>query len=375
VFAQPNGGLRLLRVCAGLSAAGAIVLWVLFVRGVQVRAVETVALVVTAGAIAAKVFVIAASPQPLIDVHSLTTQAAQFLLSGKNPYHQVYRDVYQQGRLDAAQLFQYPPGYLLWASAFFRVLGDVRWNQVFAELASVLALFQIVREQARDRAFAWIVVIAWLSFPVGYFVIEQAWVDPFVAALAAWIAWALQRRRLLTAGVLSGVLLVSKQYGVLAVVVTGAWIFAHHRARWHLFAAGASVAAAVILAPFILSDSGGLYRATVEAVLNTAMRPDALTIRALLLDRWGLSIPEWPAAAIDAIAVLLVCWRVSRPHASGLHAWAGALAFLYLLVFICGPQAFCNYYYLVSFFVLLCIGFHVTKADGPTGQTLHPHSL
>jgi hypothetical protein len=54
-------------------------------------------------------------------------------------------------------------------------------------------------------------------------------------------------------------------------------------------------------------------------------------------------------------------WMARRSR--GLEGWAGILACSYLVFFLCGKLAFCNYYFFVEFLLLLLVLFLLHRPE------------
>ncbi|MSQ82986.1 MAG: hypothetical protein EXR77_08740 [Myxococcales bacterium] len=73
------------------------------------------------------------SPVPYIDSWSLQQEAADFLASGRNPYSQVYTQIYPQEHYGYVSHFGYLPSVGLWTLPFAKLLGDVPFGYVVAD--------------------------------------------------------------------------------------------------------------------------------------------------------------------------------------------------------------------------------------------------
>ena len=352
--AQMQDSLRMLLVLALISSAALVVLvW----RGRALGLRQGLMLIVVLALVVARPLVLWASPAPHIDVFTTTDAAVDFLMQGLNPYSQVYPDIYD-GQYDYAPGMAYWPGTVLFAAVGKWAFGDLRSIYVLGDVLGAAAMTALAVRRSRLRLETGLLGAAvWLAFPVGLFVLEQAWVDPLVLAALLWAAVALDAERFGAAGVLLGVATCIKQPAVLAALSAALVVLAlRPKAALRLILGGAAVGA-LILVPFILWDADGWWRMTIAVPLGQAPRLDALTFVALAQREWAVAWPGTGSTLIYAgvlAALMLHLIRAGRADGRVVPAvrWLGAMAVLYGVVFLFGKQAFCNYWALTAGLVL-----------------------
>ena len=303
--------------------------------------------------IAARFMIPFASPAPFIDVFWINTWAVGDFIHGKNPYSQVYPDIYK-GHYGYQPGFTYWPSYLLAASIPAAFKLDLRFLNVICDLsfAGLLVWFSV--RSKFTVTMAWPLALLWLAMPVSLFIIEQAWIDPLMLVLATGGILALRCRRLDLAAILAGLAIASKQYGFIvpSLLLTG--IFAgigwKSAFRFCLIAGGILI---LLMAPFLLWDFVGFYKNTVQILMVIPMRMDSLTIPAFFANSFGYEIPGIFLLACY-IAVFLGClWKVWRsPKVSSI---CFAATFCYGFLFLMGKQASANYYAIVLGLALVSI--------------------
>ncbi|MEX2187231.1 MAG: glycosyltransferase 87 family protein [Pirellulales bacterium] len=291
-----------------------------------------------------------AAPAPQIDVFVTNSLACEYFLDGKNPYAQTYPDIYE-GAKGYEPGFFYWPAYLYVATPFY-ALGDIRFAVVAGDLLTAAFIVVLLRRAGLKGDAVWLAPLAWLACPVSLMVLELGWIDPLLVTIGAGLAASLASRRLVLSGVAIGLLAATKQYGALAGMVTLAWIWANERRQVPRALAAAAATFVVLVGPFVLADWRGFYESTVAVYINTAMRLDALSLlvwakRVMQIDVGG----GWLLGAYLAI-VVVACWRLGQSLTSP-RDWAGVVAFAYGAIFLLAKLAFCNYYYFVSFWMLL----------------------
>jgi hypothetical protein len=356
VYAAPGNwliGLRWVLALADVMVAGvAVAEWLGRERWVTMVFWGAVGLLILA-----RLLTLLASPSPYIDVFTLTNQASGFLLGGHNPYTQTYTDLYNG-------LYDYPPGpnywpaYYLW-SAVFRAAGDIRLGAVVADGVVAVCLPRVLASLNIDKALGRWAVLAWLAFPVSLYVLEQAWIEPVLAMLMLLVLWAFTSKRWLVAGVLLGIAAAFKQYMPLVTLFTliVAW---RNTGRQNILQtvlwAGGTFA--VIMLPFIVAAPQAFFDQTLTTYFTRAPRLDGLSVPAWLANEYGLMVNTVLMLLLYVAAVGVGGWVVwRRPTPQG---WAVALVVALGGLFIFGRQAFCNYYFLLSFILLLA---------GSTGAT------
>jgi hypothetical protein len=269
-----------------------------------------------------------------------------------NPYAHTYPDVYD-GK------YGYPPGFFYWPAYLYEatlakiVFGDIRYAVLAADLLAALLVRWIGRRLGLSPPAAWLLALIWLAQPVSLLVLELAWVDPLLIGGIALLAWSMLRRYWLFAGMMLGLVAATKQYGLLLALPTLAFVFASQRRETPRFAFSAALTWSAFVLPFALSNWPAFYEHTVGVYLTVPARSDALSLVAWSQNVLGLALPQSIAAAVGVTIAALFAWRLVREPEPTLADWAAASAIAYAAVFLLGKQAFCNYYFLVAFLVLL----------------------
>lgn len=328
-------------------AAAAVVAGSLVLNATWLRHVSILALLVIHFGLG--LWLIHASPSPVIDVFLFQRDAVNELFAGGNPYAMTFLDIYGKststvygeglsvdGRLIFG--FPYPPLSLLLAIPG-HLFGDHRYSQLVAMTASGALM-----AYARPGRLGALAAALFLFTPRGLFVLEQSWTEPFLVFLLSATVFAACRREILVP-YLFGLFLVVKQY--LVFVVPLAWLILRRPlptrdelSRWALKAVAVG---AVISLPLALWDVSAFTRDVVTLQFYQPFRVDALTYPANAVSHGG---SPWPTslafvAAVCAVGVSLL--RAPRTPAG----FAGAIALTYFGFFSLSKQAFCNYYYFV----------------------------
>lgn len=302
----------------------------------------------------AYLLVIQASPNPFIDVFVIDSLAVDHLLTGLNPYSGNYPDIYQ-GAYGYAPSFTYWPAYLL-SSVPGRLAGDVRLTNLAAIVICGWGIYFLSRRNGGSRSEAYLLTLALAAFPVGLFILEQAWVDPILCACAVLIAVALQDKRWGLAAIIAGITIATKQYGMLIAFPT--LVYFVRTQGWREGFKTSCITGLVsllLLVPFLIWDGLAFYKATIALLIEIPNRADSLSIPALIHFFTG----SWPPGVL--LLLIYVCLLlgsgfyllvVKQPNVA--H-WAFAVTFVHAGIFLAGKQAFCNYYYLLAILILLML--------------------
>jgi hypothetical protein len=294
------------------------------------------------------VWMLKASPDPHIDVVTIHREAIDALLQRKDPYrismeniygadsHYYYnRDAIVGKRVAIA--YPYPPVSLLLAVPGQALAGDYR----YAELAALIigaALIGFARRGVASRLAACLL----LTTPRGLFVLEQGWTEPIAIMLLAATVFLLQRGWL-SAAVAAGMLIVTKQYLVLAGPPFLKFVLGQPKRRWLMLLLLAGLAAAAVTLPLALWHPNAFLKNVVWLQTREPFRGDSLSVLSWAArEGWGNGSFWW---AIGAALIALVVGLLGTPNtASG---FAAAVALSCLAMFVFGSKAFCNYYYYV----------------------------
>lgn len=293
------------------------------------------------------VWLIHASPHPLIDVHVFQQQGAATLLHGQNPYAiRNYPDIYGPGSAFYAPGlvvdghltfgFSYPPLSLLMALPGYLFGGDFRYSQLVAtELAAVFMA------TARPGRLATAAALIFLFTPRTFFVLEQGWTEPYaVMLLAATLFLAVRAERFTVVSL--GLLVAVKQDMLLIWPLALIFLGQDARSRWRLGWQSAAIALAVSL-PMILWSVPDFVRSAVLLHVEQPFRPDSLSFLAWFSHDGHAALPTWIAFASVIPVTILAAWRLPRTPS----ALAASVAIVYFVFFVLSKQAFVQYYYFV----------------------------
>ncbi len=279
-----------------------------------------------------------ASPSPAIDVWTVHQQGADAILHGRQVYAPgAIETIDTHSRAREIDTYAYPPLNLLLTAAAYAVTRETRWAQLVAIVLGAALLRATARRRGLRHPLPDMLMACLLFHPRGLFVLEQAWGEPLALPLLGGFALAASAGRPRLAAVMLGLLCALKQHYVLYLpalaLVPGIGL------------AGVAIALATLVAtyvPFALSAPAGVWSAVVVHHLKNPFRSDSLSLTAMLSDA-GVVLPSWLGFAGSIGALSALFWT---PRRLGPLLFASTLVFV--VFYLLGRQAFCNYYYLLG---------------------------
>lgn len=300
-----------------------------------------------------RVGMVLASPSPQIDVFTQFQESAAHLLHGLNPFQTPISEPPAGSANFGYHVtgYAYPPANLYGQTLFYFLFGDVRYAHIAFELLAVVSLLAIVPRA--QRAAGQLLVLVFLFHPRAFFVVEQAWNEPLLVGCAGAFLWlAVKRPDSRGVAVALGLFLSLKQY-----LVFFAALFFLRPGRWRLL----PLASAVVLltwVPFLIWDASSALENGLLFQFRTPFRPDGLTVSSVLYQWFGWAPTKWVAISVGVVMTVAT------------HRWFGGRAlsgYVYssvlttLAVFLCGSQAFCNYYYFLGAMLLFLIALRLRE--------------
>jgi hypothetical protein len=285
-------------------------------------------------------WIIVSSPAPKIDVWQLNQQAADAVVQGHR--------VYGHGSLQIADSFWgpertvdsyiYPPLPLSLLSIAYASTHETRWAQLAAIAVGAALLWLAARRACGQRAVADLLMICLLFHPRGLFVIEQGWVEPLALPFLGGFVLCASAGRWRLAAVLLGLLCATKQQFLIYLPALA--LLPGVGASGALIALGTL---ALTYLPLLLSTPfPDLWWGLVLYHLGNPFRADSLSLPAMLSNA-GIFLPAWIGIAAALVSFAALPWV---PRKAGPLLLASSLTFL--LFYVLGRQAFCNYYYFLG---------------------------
>ncbi len=305
----------------------------------------------------AKILVLKVSPNPYIDVFRSNSLAVDYLLSFNNPYSQTYPDIYS-GLYDYMPGFLYWPGYLIWSVPFKLVFGDIRFGMVLADALSAIALLRISQKLNLNFEFSMFLVLSWMLFPIRYFVIEQAWIDPLLFCAFVWSICFYLEKRILLFGLTLGFLCSIKQYAVLIPWFLIPIIYRRSFGELKKVIVYCLCSVLVLFIFFLIWDFNGFLNMTVLNHWDANIRQDAYSMLPFLGRFIGLDLMQKISQFVVALSIFIpTLWLYMKKDIELKSVFACILT-SFGISFFFGKFAFANYYDLLAGFTVVYIMFH-----------------
>ncbi len=284
---------------------------------------------------------IRAVPVPHIDVWWSQNAGIDLWLSGGNPYTSSFPDLYDDpngyalGIVRDGRVFlgyPYPPVSLLCDAPFRALFGDIRWGHLTATVLTG-AIIAGRRPDARSVACAG----AFLLVPRQAFIVESAWMDPWVALFGVTTMRLLDRPGLLK-GAVAGLFLASKPS---MIPVVGAFLLAGLPVRELVATSTVALLAGIaVILPFRLPDPAAFDLSTWRVVAAMGTHPLSLSFPAPIKAAFGVDA----GATVGFVLAPIAAWWAGRGGVRGPSVVAAAFAVGLLLFFAWNKFAWCNYY-------------------------------
>lgn len=286
-------------------------------------------------------WVLDVSPDPRIDVWSLSQSGADRLLSFQNPYGQTIPDIYNPGQVQ--QSYPYPPIIALLQAPFYLVFSDVRVAQLVALPLMAFAALKTAERLGFPPALSDALAALLLLQPRVFFLLRQSWVEPLTAALLACGLWAYTAGRLRWATALFGLALFSKQYFVILFPLL---FFLPALGRRRAWTAGA-IAGGIAL-PFFLWNPERFWYGLVTYHYEVIPEVNPNTLAYYLFTK-GITFPTYLGYLTWAWAGLGIAYWRRHVEAAPWLALAASIA----CFFAFGARAYANYYWFVGVLFVL----------------------
>lgn len=300
-----------------------------------------------------RIWMITASPTPIIDVFNQFQESSAHLLHGLNPYSTPVTDPLEGIKNFGYHVtgYSYPPANLYAHVLSFAALGDIRYGYIACEIVAMVCLYSLAPKTQKPATE--LLILLFLFHPRGFFTIEQAWTEPLLVGSAAVFLWlAVKRPTSWLVPVAFGLFLSLKQY----LVFFAALFFAMPK-RCRLILP-VSVIILLTWLPFLIWDAHSAVQNGLLFQFRTSFRDDGLTLASAIFRWFGWESTKWVAISVGAVAAA-VTWKKLQDGSIGGYLYSSLITTL--AVFLCGSQAFCNYYYFLGTLVLFLIAIRLPE--------------
>ncbi|NBY18898.1 DUF2029 domain-containing protein, partial [bacterium] len=300
-----------------------------------------------------RVLTLFASPNPHIDVFANTSLAVIHLLNGLNPYAQIYPDIYEGLRTyKIASGILYPPFTLYSLVPFQFLFHDVRIAFILSDIG-IAIFFKLLAARLKNPSLGKWLALTWLYCPVSLFILEQSWIDTLLLFQFCIALMAIINHHLIAAGVVLGAMLATKQYAVIFVLLS-MWAVYNNRALRDVFkiSIGAVIMVVGSVFPFVFLDFWSFKHSVAEMPLQEPFRFDSFSMLAVFKNSLELELPPMMVITISIFALTLALVFLRN---KGFKFIGSGLIIAFGFIFYFGKQAFCNYYQIILFLLLLTV--------------------
>ena len=316
------------------------------------RAVQACLLGIVALGLACRAAIVLADVHPTFDVPRIQEAAAAALRAGSDPY---LTHVYDSG-------YPYLPVAAIGA-AIASLFGDARWAIVAGDAMTIVGILVLAHRLRAPAPLGPTVAALWAWWAGGLYVVWQGFPEPLLLGFLTLGVAALvgPQRHELAAGVLVGLSVATKQFGV---AVLPFLLLSRHGRKVAVIAV---VTAVVIVAPFGLWHTREFLEGTFWSQLAEPGRD------------YSLNLLVWPSVRLDPpyVPILVVAmvagWWVSRRYerVDADAGWVAGSTTLLLIAFLANRIAFVNYYSLVMLLLLLLVTL-LSARLAPTSSAVAP---
>ncbi|MCM0605525.1 MAG: DUF2029 domain-containing protein [Xanthomonadaceae bacterium] len=294
-----------------------------------------------------KYSVITASPNPSIDVNYVMRAGTDGFLSGHNPYSLAYSNSMSEA-YGYQTTFSYLPS-LLYLTAPFRLLGlDPRVLLWLSELFIALGIFKIAHSQLKNFKHAALPALLFLSAPVNWFLLEQAWSDTLMIAVILWGWIFIQDRKTLTGAVVLALAAGIKQYALFLCIFVALDAYKTLSRKQFIRALSLSASTlALLILPFWIIDSSAFTQSIFGLFQNMPLRLDSMsftTIAAKFMN--PESVPDLAKHSWFLLILFALSYFIGKTWISRSFAFLS-------LTFLLGSHAFCNQHHLLATMTLI----------------------
>ncbi|MFZ9596396.1 MAG: hypothetical protein ACO3A2_09995 [Bdellovibrionia bacterium] len=308
------------------------------------------------------------SPTPWIDVFVNNSAAVEFLLQGKNPYAQTYVDIYN-GAIPDRPGFLYFPGLLFWFAPFQFLFHDLRFSLVAAHVLIAFLLHQLTQRRSQtlgSSVFACLIPLLWLTFPVTYFVLEQSWVDTILILFSLLLMDRIDQKKWMQAAVVLGVTATLKQHAFLISFLAFLRIaqLTHLRQAIQIGLVATGVFTGILL-PFLIADWSAFWQMVLTPITSPGYRRNSFGLTDYLVNEWDTFLPYWSQMSISLGALAFSVVLLFKDSNKRLSSLVSALLVCFGFSYLFGKWSYCNYHYLLAFFLLLSLALSAEQFSKP----------
>ena len=306
-------------------------------------------------ALVLRLLMITVSPNPAIDVFMILKEAPLKILSFINPYNTVYSTVYAGQILD---YYPYWPVSFLLQIPFIMIFNEPRILLIMADILSAVLLYFIGKKTLTSE----ILSLIYLFRPNSNFIIEQSWLTPLTFFLVVLSYYFVTLKKDLLGGLILGLLI-----GIQPVFVVLAAFYGMLAKNIRKFVLTSGFVVCIFVLPFVVWDRVNFFDKTIAVYFKDAtLVPTIPVYMSLNLNTFvhffrGYDIPMVLSIVILSFLFLLLLKKLyllrlkltSKNESQYQSVVLLAVSLFLLNFYFLFRQAFINYYYLITDFIIL----------------------
>lgn len=294
-----------------------------------------------------RIITLVSSPKPYIDVFEILTKGSRELLGGNNPYQLNFQELYPGV---PANIFGYLPGIFIFTVPVVTIFQDVRVLMILAQLITVILLYKLIN----NRGLKQLLILIFLFNPLSSFIIEQSWIEPLINMLIILFIYLILTKKRFLAAVIFGVFLASKQFHFLSIIPLTKLIGTFNK---KMIAISFSIFF-LIITPFLIISAKDFVNDTINYQLyqqgtsNTFTKNlihSSLSFNSLYFMFTGKDISFYLIILILLAIYIMIYFSGKR----SVYWFVVSMSFWLFSFFLFNHMAFLNYYYQVSFLIIL----------------------
>lgn len=280
------------------------------------------------------------------DTHTFLQIASDYFLSLKNPYSYTYPDLYN-GKYDSIYgktfYFNYWPTCLFFTSIFKKILGDVRYAFVFFHIIAALLLLKTSISKISK-----FICLIWFSNMIAISTSERSLIDGIVPGLLLLAVFFYSKNKILLSGFLFGLIGSVKLYYIFLLPFFAIYFYQKKHYKAILFIL---IGFVMPILPFIFISPNEFYLSTIKFISQTKIRIDSISLISALKRVYSIDFSKFGTMTTLIYLAFVYLYIIIKKHS--IIDVLKIINISFLVIFLLGKQAFCNYFYFNMFLFLL----------------------
>ncbi len=299
-------------------------------------------------AIAIRLTTIIISPTPSIDVFEVLQKGSKYLLQGENPYSVEYNQTYKSLPAD---VFGYLPGIFSFTLPTVLLFNDARVSYIIVQIITFYLLIKLFHKNQSD--YGQTLALLYLYHPYSAFITEQSWVEPIMNLLFTVFIYSVIKKRERLSIFSFGLLLASKQY---IYLITTFFLFLTKLFSIKKITLSVIVFLLIVM-PFFFWNRKDFIDNTIKYHLLRSSAAKDFKNKSLSVSTfiYTFSKKDLPISFLLLSQFLLLFIIVRKKNNTGLKAFTEICAFWFFSFFFLNQLTYINYFYQISYFLLMTI--------------------